>query len=230
MTVEQLVLPKQCRSTVLQLANKIPLEGHMAKNKIARRVLQRFYWPTLYKDVGDFCKSCGECQKTSPRGVRRAPLIPLPIMEEPFSRIAMDIMGPLPRSRSGNRYILVVCDYATRYPEAVPLRSIDAEHVAEELVKLFARVGVLEEIPREQLDVPAVVRSLSTPADQADPHKPVSPPTDGLVERFNQTLKSMLRKAATEDGKEWDRLIPYLLFAYREVPQSSTGFSPFELL
>ena len=54
--------------------------------------------------------------------------------------------------------------------------------------------------------------------------------TDGLVERFNRTLKAMLRKTATEDGKDWDRLIPYLLFACREIPQASTGFSPFELL
>ena len=53
---------------------------------------------------------------------------------------------------------------------------------------------------------------------------------DGLVERFNQTLKAMLRRTAREEGKDWDKLLPYLLFAYREVPQSSTGFSPFELL
>ena len=60
-------------------------------------------------------------------------------------------------------------------------------------------------------------------------NKSVSP-TDGLVERFNQTLKAMLRKAAVEKGKDWDKMIPYLLIAYREVPQASTGFSPFELL
>lgn len=69
--------------------------------------------------------------------VQESPLIPLPVIEEPFSRIAMDIVGPLPRSRSGNRYILVICDYATHYPEAIPLRAIDAEHIAEELLKFF---------------------------------------------------------------------------------------------
>ena len=59
---------------------------------------------------------------------------------------------------------------------------------------------------------------------------PYHPQTDGLVERFNQTLKSMLRKTALEEGKDWDKLIPYVLFAYREVPQTSNGFSPFELV
>ena len=62
----------------------------------------------------------------------------------------MDIVGPLPRSRSGCRYILVICDYATRYPEAIPLRSIDAEHIADELIKVFARVGIPEEILTDQ--------------------------------------------------------------------------------
>ncbi|KAG1936368.1 gag-pol fusion protein [Pimephales promelas] len=59
---------------------------------------------------------------------------------------------------------------------------------------------------------------------------PYHPQTDGLVERFNQTLKSMLRKFVSKSGSDWDQWLPYLLFAYREVPQASTGFSPFELL
>eukprot|EP00795_Rhopilema_esculentum_P006818 gene6818-12410_t len=59
---------------------------------------------------------------------------------------------------------------------------------------------------------------------------PYHPETDGLCERFNGTLKNMLRKAATNDYPNWDKMLPYLLFAYREVPGESTGFSPFELL
>uniref|UniRef100_A0A8C2FGW1 Integrase catalytic domain-containing protein n=1 Tax=Cyprinus carpio TaxID=7962 RepID=A0A8C2FGW1_CYPCA len=59
---------------------------------------------------------------------------------------------------------------------------------------------------------------------------PYHPQTDGLVERFNQTLKMMLRKYVSDTGKDWDKWLPFLLFAYREVPHASTGFSPFELL
>lgn len=62
----------------------------------------------------------------------------------------MDIVGPLPRSRSGHKYILVLCDYATRYPEAVPMKSVVAEHVAEELVQVFARIGIPQEILTDQ--------------------------------------------------------------------------------
>ena len=59
---------------------------------------------------------------------------------------------------------------------------------------------------------------------------PYHPQTDELVERFNQTHKQMLRKMIDEEGLDWDKLVPYILFAYREVSQSSTGFSPFEMV
>ena len=66
------------------------------------------------------------------------------------------------------------------------------------------------------------VKSIST--------SPYHPQTDGLVKRFSGTLEAMLRKVAIEDGKDWEKLVPYLLSAYREVPQASAGVSPFELL
>ena len=79
MATEQLVLPASCRQAVLNLAHKIPLAGHMGQRKTAKRVLQRFYWPTVFKDVADVCRTCAECQKTAPGQMLRAPLVPLPI-------------------------------------------------------------------------------------------------------------------------------------------------------
>ena len=231
--VEQLVLPQSCRRKVMELAHEIPLAGHMGKEKTRQRILQRLYWPTLHKDVEEYCKCCLQCQKSSNKGVQRAPLIPLPIMGEPFKRIAMDIVGPLPKSKSGNRFVLVICDYATRYPEAIPLKRIDVEHIEEKLVQVFARVGVPQEILTDQGSnftsqlLAELYQLLHIHPIRTTPYHPQ---TDGLVERFNQTLKTMLRKVATKEGRDWDKLIPYILFADREVPRASTGFSPFELL
>ncbi|KAI8513398.1 hypothetical protein Bbelb_100370 [Branchiostoma belcheri] len=124
-------------------------------------------------------------KQSSPKDclTKRAPTVPLPIIEELFNRVAMDIVGLLERSTTGNNYILVVCDYGTRYPEAIPMGSVDARHVADELIKLFARL--LKEL-YSMLKINRIRTS------------PYHPQTDGLVER--------------------------------EVPQESTGFSPFELL
>ena len=120
---EQLVVPKKLRKPILELAHQIPLAGHLGKKKTAKRILQRFYWPTVFCDVKEHCQACTNCQKLSARKVHPAPMIPLPVISEPFQRVAMDIVGPLLKSCSGNRYILVMCDYATRYPEAVPLKG-----------------------------------------------------------------------------------------------------------
>ena len=187
----------------------------------------------MHRDIAEFCRTCESCQKTSGRKGVRAPMIPLPIISQPFQRMAMDIVGPLPRSRQGNRYVLVVCDYATRYPEAVPMKNIDAGSVADELIKIFSRVGVPQEILTDQgtnFTSQLLIELYKMLHIQPIRTTPYHPQTDGLVERFNQTLKSMLRKTAVKEGLDWDKMLPYVLFAYREVPQTSTGFSPFELL
>ncbi|KAI2648139.1 Transposon Ty3-I Gag-Pol polyprotein [Labeo rohita] len=163
----------------------------------------------------------------------RSYLEPLPIIGTPFDRIGMDIIGPLLKSSSGNQFALVICDYATRYPEVYPLRSTQVKNIVKCLIDLISRVGVPSEIVTDQgtnfmaklmklLYKQLGIRGIRT--------TPFHPQTDGLVERFNGTLKNMLKKFVDETGRDWDKWIPFLLFAYREVPQCSTGFSPFELL
>ena len=227
------MLPRKCIDTALAIAHKIPMGGHLGKTKTAQRLLQRFYWPTLHSDVAKYCRECRACQLDSSRRMQKAPLIPLPIIGEPFRRIAMDIVGPLTKTQSGKRFILVVCDYATRYPEAVALQLVEVLHIAEELVKFFSSVGVPEEILTDQGSnfmsqlLMEVYRFLHIKPIRTTPYHPQ---TDGLVERFNQALKAMLRKMTLSGQRSWDKLLPYVLFAYREVPQASTCFSPFELL
>ena len=179
--------------------------------------------------MADYCKSCPECQRTGKGRLHNVPLVPLPVMQEPFERIAMDIVGPLPRSKRGNQYILVVCDYATRYPEAMAIHKIDVGVVAEKLIQMFSRVGIPREILSDQ-GTNFMLQLLKELYNLLHIH-PIRTSlyhlqTDGLVERFNKTLKSLLRKFVKKEGHDWDMLLPYLLFAYREVPQSTTGFSP----
>ncbi|XP_056605021.1 uncharacterized protein LOC130421252 [Triplophysa dalaica] len=145
----------------------------------------------------------------------------------------MDLIGPLERSARGHRFALVIVDYATRYPEAVALRNISATSVADTLFRLISRVGIPKEILTDQgtAFMSRTLRELYGLLGIKTIRTSVyHPQTDGLVERFNRTLKSMIRKFVHEDAKNWDKWLEPLLFAVREVPQASTGFSPFELL
>ena len=229
---EQIVLPKKYRKQVIDLAHNIPFAGHLGREKTTQRVLRRFYWPTLFKDVREYCRTCERCQLTGGRN-RKVPMIPLPIVGKPFQRIAMDVVGPLPRTQKGNRFILVLSDYATRYPEAIPLRSVTAAKVAEALIDVFARHGIPDEVLTDQganFTSTLLGELYSLIGIKAIRTSPYHPQTDGLVERFNKTLKSMLRKVLEGEKRNWDKMLPYVLFAYREVPQATVGFSPFELL
>ncbi|KAL0164259.1 hypothetical protein M9458_040012, partial [Cirrhinus mrigala] len=228
-----LVVPKNKTETVLELAHSHPMAGHLGAQNTAQRVRDRFHWPGLEAEVKRFCQACPMCQRTSPRKPPPSPLIPLPIIGVPFERIGMDIVGPLPRSGRGHEHILVILDYATRYPEAVPLRQATAKAIARELFLLFTRVGLPSEILTDQ-GTPFMSRLMADLCRLLKVKQVRTsvyhPQTDGLVERFNQTLKQMLRRVAAEDKKDWDLLLPYVLFGIREVPQASTGFTPFELL
>ncbi|XP_075775938.1 uncharacterized protein LOC142826874 [Pelodiscus sinensis] len=229
----QLLVPKAYRWRVMEMAHDNPWAGHLGIEKTQQRVIQRFYWPGVYQDVKNFCRSCPQCQRTAEARVPRAALVPMPLVSEPFERIGLDLVGPLERTRRGHQYILVVVDYATRYPEAVPLRKTNAATIADELVKMFARVGLPKEILTDQ-GTNLVSRLMKELCRWLQIKKirtaAYHPQTDGLVERFNKTLKAMLRRLVQDDPRDWDKLLPPLLFAIREVPQSSVGFSPFELL
>ena len=63
--LEQLVLPKACRKAVLELGHEIPLAGHLGVEKTRQRILRRFYWPTVFKDIAEYCKCCEKCHKTT---------------------------------------------------------------------------------------------------------------------------------------------------------------------
>ncbi|MES9994361.1 MAG: RNase H-like domain-containing protein [Candidatus Thiodiazotropha sp.] len=231
----QLVIPDSFREKVLRLAHETLMAGHLGIKKTMDRVLTEFFWPGVCGDVARFCKSCDICQRTIQKGrVTKVPLGKLPLIDTPFKRVAVDIVGPIePRSDRKSRYILTMIDYATRYPEAVALPGIETERVAEALVEMFSRVGIPDEMLTDcgsQFTAEVmkeVSRLLSLQQLTTTPWHPIC---NGLVERFHSTLKQMLRRMCAERPKDWDKYLPALLFAIREVPQESLGFSPFELL
>ncbi|XP_062418320.1 uncharacterized protein LOC134129059 [Pungitius pungitius] len=229
----QLLVPKSRREMIFQAAHYNPMAGHMGYGKTLDRIMTRFYWPGIRGDARRWCASCPECQLVNSPAIPRAPLRPLPLVEVPFERIGMDLIGPFYRSSRGYRFVLVLMDYATRYPEAVPLRNISAKSVAQALFQVISRVGIPKEILTDQGTsfMSRTLRELYGLLGIKSVRTSVyHPQTDGLVERMNRTLKSMIRKFISEDERNWDQWLDPLLFAVREVPQASTGFSPFELL
>nr|XP_054770418.1 uncharacterized protein LOC129278235 [Lytechinus pictus] len=228
------VVPKTHRSEIMRIAHDSLFGGHLGINNTLSKVKAQFYWPSMYEDVANFCRSCDVCQKTVSKGrVPKTTLGKLPIVGVPFQRIAIDLMGPFIPSARGHTHILTIVDYATRYVEAIPLKSISTVDVAEALVTVYSRVGVPCEVMSDLGT--QFVSDLMRKVSQLLSVKQITssryhPMCNGLVERYNGVIKTALRRLCSEEPRQWDRYLPALLFALREAPSSSLGFSPFELL
>eukprot|EP00794_Sanderia_malayensis_P005342 gene5342-6012_t len=227
----QIVLPKAIRDKILE---EVHIQvGHFGISKTFDMLQQRFYWPGFYKSVVQFCKSCETCarNKTMPRP--RWPLKPIEIIPIPFYMVGVDIIGPLKTTRFRNRYILTVIDYYTKYAEAIALENQEAETVVRALESIFSRHGMPAVLLSDQGTnfqshlFTSMCRLFNIEKRRTTPYHPQ---TDGLCERFNGTLKSLLRMRVNPGRDDWDEQLPFALLAYRVTKQTSTGVTPFEML
>ena len=217
------------------MAHDIPLAGHLGVNKTNERILAHFFWPGIRQTVAEYCKTCTICQIVGKpnQKIQRAPLQPIPAFEEPFSKVIIDYVGPLPKTKSGNEYLLTIMCSTTRFPEAIPMRNIKAKKIVSHLIKFFTFVGLPKVI---QSDLGSnfmsnifkqVVTELGIKHYTSSAYHPES---QGALERFHQTLKKYDAYILHRNKKDWDEGIHLLLFASRASVQDSLGYSPFELI
>lgn len=233
--VYQVVVPSNYRQHVLSLAHDHDLSGHLGITKTYNRILRHFFWPRLKTDVVHFCRTCHTCQISGKPNqvIPPAPLIPIPVVGEPFEHVIIDCVGPLPRTKNGNQFLLTIMCSATRFPEAIPLRKITAPVVIKALVKFFSTFGLPKIVQSDQGSnflsklFSQVMTTLNISHRVASAYHPES---QGALERFHQTLKAMLKKYCLDTSKDWDEGVPLVLFAAREAVQESLGFSPAELV
>uniref|UniRef100_A0A8C3IRK4 Gypsy retrotransposon integrase-like protein 1 n=1 Tax=Chrysemys picta bellii TaxID=8478 RepID=A0A8C3IRK4_CHRPI len=223
----QLVVPTKYQVKLLSLAHNHPT-GHAGVNRIQDHLEKPFHWEGMGKDVSTYVWSCEVCQRVGkPQDQVKAPLQPLPIIEVPFQRVAVDILCPFPKKTSrGKQYILTFMAFATRWPEAVTLSNTRAKSVCQTLTDIFARVGWPSDILTD-LGTIFLAGTMKSLWEVFGVNHLVATPyhhqTNGLVEKFNGTF-------VNEHSNDWDLVLQQLLFAYRAVPHPSLEFSPFELV
>ncbi|UYV84144.1 K02A2.6-like, partial [Cordylochernes scorpioides] len=211
-----------------------PSGGHFGIAKTLGKVKERFYWAGCRASVEKWVRQCTECaSRKGPKTRSRARLKTYNV-GAPVERIAIDIMGPLPRSDKGNRYILVAMDYFTKWPEAFPLADQEAETVAETLIsQFFSRFGVPMQIHTDQgrnFESRLFAQMCKLLGSHKTRTTPLHPQSDGMVERFNRTLASQLSLFVAQNQRDWDSQLPILLMAYRSSVHETTGYSPAKML
>ena len=155
-------------------------------------------------------------------------------MEEAFQRVVIDVVGPLRVcSAKRNCFILTLIDHYTHFSFADPLPCHEAAFVARALVDIFSQFGFPTEIMSDNASkfrstlMKTFVDEFSITEIQTSPYHPA---TNGSIECFHNTMKNMIRFLSEEFPDAWDETLPWVLFAHREAPVETLGFSPLELM
>ena len=224
-------IPKSLRPRILKEHHDNRMACHFGiERTLAKLKNSPYFWPKLRTEVEDWCNKCDICFKIKPTNKKQKAPMKMYGVGEAMERVAVDILGPLPTSRKGNRFIIVIADYFTKWVEAYPVPNHTAEMVAETIVtNFFTRFGLPVTIHSDQgrdfesklfqqmCELLGIEKTRTTPRN---------PQSDGMVERINRTLETMLREKVSENQLDWDDHVAISCAAYRAVPHEATRKTP----
>lgn len=224
-----LVVPLKGREDIIQQLHDTPVGGHWGRDKTLHLLSQRFYWPTMKRDVELFIASCLTCSKNKYQLKPRAPLLSFQA-GCPGERVHMDILGPFTTSSSGNRYVLSIVDQFTKWLELCPLPEQSAEATAQAALNSWiVRFGVPRIIHTDQGRnfeshlFGELCSRLQAAKTRTTPYHPRS---NGQVERYNQQIASYVRCFLAGKTDTWDTHLPLLGMSLRATVSRVTGFTP----
>ena len=233
----RIVLPPALRYSALLQMHDHPLAGHLKTARTLARLQQRFYWDTMAHDVSIYCNSCPICQsaaKKKPLSSKHNPVMMIATPQSSMEVLCIDFVGPLPRTRYNNRYILVLTCRLTRWATAVPATNADAATVAKTLIErimcVFGCPRVLQS-DRGTHFTAGIIEVINSMMDTRHiMGTSYSPTSQGLVEAYNKVLLGMLRKYTDEQQDDWCLYIPYVLFAYNTAKHETLKMTPYEMM
>jgi transposase InsO family protein len=230
----RIVIPRTLVHTVIEYHHDKVYAGHQGITRTQDLIKLKYFWPTLNKDVENYINNCHSCAQHKGGRIIPVPLGELPETHFPFEMTSIDICGPYPISKKGNRYLLTFIDHFTRFPEAVPIPKQDAETVARALlVNVFSRHGCpqvlssdrgtnfMSELFQEMCKIFQIKRLTSSA---------FNPKMQGKIEKLHFGLNQSFSHYVNKYGNDWDEFVDYALMAHRAVPHSITKYSPYYLL
>ena len=224
-----MVVPKVLVGKVLVGNHDVITAGHPGFMRTYSRIREKYFWPTRKKDVAIHVKRCEICAgKKNPPNQRCASLKPI-VVNEPLEKVSMDFVSPLPRTKNGNQWSLVLSAGFTHWSVAYALPSSNAELVAQKLVEYVSIYGFPKELlgDRGANFRSSVVKRLSKLLDVKKTFTcSYRPQTNGMCEHLNNSLMDILALYSDSKQDNWDEHLDPLLMAYRTTPHSATEESP----
>lgn len=188
----------------------------------------------MKRDIHNLIKSCISCQLNKKENKKaKAPMEITTTSVRPFQRLAIDIVGPLPITENGNRFIMTMQDDLTKFSYATVIPNHESKTLANEFVKFITIFGIPETILTDngsdftsglikEVNKLFKVRHILT--------SPYHPQSNGALERSHSTLKDYLKHYLNKQQTNWDEYVELAMFTYNTHIHASTKFTPFELM
>lgn len=228
-----LITEENKKKALLYEYHDTPFGGHSGTWKMYNRMALKYCWPNLNKDMKQYIKNCKTCRLNKSSTNTKVPLASTTTASKTFEKIAIDLVGPLPMTENGNKYLLTFQDELPKFSGATPLKDIEAKTVVKALMDCFITIyGIPKSILTdrgsqftsemfEELCRILKIKHLATTA--------FHPQTNGALERSHKTLKEFLR-CFPESDPNWDEMVHFATFFYNTSPHVTTKLTPYEVV
>ena len=218
----RVVIPQKLRQRLLQELHK----DHPGVSRMKSVARSYFWWPGLDKDIENLAKSCSACQAVK-RAPPTVPLQPWVWPSRPWQRVHLDYAGPF----QGKMFLIAV-DAFSKWPEVKVMTSTTVSATLDALREWFCTHGIPEQLVTDngsQFTADAFKEFTQLNGIRHIKSAPYHPASNGLAERFIQSLKQSL-KATLNDGRSLIQRIASYLLMYRTTAHATTGVPPCQLL
>ena len=226
---EQLVLPKQCQTSVLKSLHDDM--AHLGRDRTLDLVRQRFFWPGMARDVQDYIASCGRCLRRKVSHADRAPLISIQSCR-PLELVCVDYLKIQPSGGYG--HVLVITDHFSKFAQAIPTRNETAKTTAKVLYENFiVRYGIPDRFHSDNgrsFECKLIIELCALMGIDKTHTTPYHAESNGIAERFNKTLLDMIGTLPPEKKTAWKDHISTVVHAYNCTRHETTGVSPYSLM
>ncbi|CAF4416553.1 unnamed protein product [Rotaria sp. Silwood2] len=225
------------RKTILQIYHDTAANGaHFGRDKTIHKIKQRYFWPSMYKDINNYVKSCIPCAQSNPRRQNNpGKLRPIQPPEGVWQLVSMDFHGPInPTSRRGNKYIICLTDILSKFVVTKAVRDNSAQTAAKFLKEdIISKFGTPRCILTDNGThfTSTIMNELIKQIGSTHLYTTLyHPQSNGQVERFNSTMDAKISALSNLQKTDWDDQLPFVTFNYNTTIHASTKQIPFEMM